>query len=234
MECQRLMRTSIVVIATLAAAMACSRDLTSNSTPSTGGDSSSSKSLNISVDSAFANRTAVVATPIPAVVHVTLAGQPAPGIAVSWVLTDADGGSVSPASSTTDASGVATTTWTLGDTARAYTLTAAISSGSVGLQATAIAGPATALAKISADTIVVAAGASAFVTVRAVDKLGNPVAGVVVSWTTNGGSLTAGTTTTGASGNAEVVFSSDATPRTYSISASATGLNTVAFTIVGR
>jgi hypothetical protein len=30
------------------------------------------------------------------------------------------------------------------------------------------------------------------------------------------------------------VFSSDATPRTYSVSASATGLNTAAFTIVGR
>lgn len=233
MECQRVMRTSIVVIASLAAAVACSRDLTSNSTPSTGGDSSSSKGLNISVDSAFANRTAVVATPIPAVVHVTLAGQPAPGVSVSWVLTDG-GGSVSPTSSTTDASGVATTTWTLGDTARAYTLTAAISSGSVGLQATAIAGPAAALTKISSDTIVVAAGASAFVTVRAVDKLANPVAGVVVSWTTNGGGLTASTTTTGVSGNAEVVFSSDATPRTYSVSASATGLGTAAFTIVGR
>jgi hypothetical protein len=233
MECQRLMRTSIVVIATLAAAMACSRDLTSNSTPSTGGDTSSSKKLNISVDSAFANRTAEVATAIPAAVHVTLAGQPAPGVAVSWVLADG-GGSVSPTSSTTDATGVATTTWTLGDTARAYTLTAAISSASVGLQATAVAGPVNALTKISPDTIVVAAGASAFITVRAVDKLRNPVAGVVVSWTTNGGGLTASTTTTGASGNAEVVFSSDATPRTYSVSASATGLNTAAFTIVGR
>ena len=233
MECQRLMRTTIVVIASLAAAVACSRDLTSNSTPSTGGTSNSANGLNIAVDSAFANRTAVVATAIPAVVHVTRAGQPEAGVAVSWIIPDG-GGSVSPASSTTDASGVATATWTLGDTARAYTLTAAISSASVALQATAVAGPVSALAKISHDTLFVAAGASTFVTVRAVDKLGNPVSGVVVTWTTNGGSLTASTTTTGASGNAEVVFSSDATPRSYAVSAAATGLSTVAFTIVAR
>jgi len=141
---------------------------------------------------------------------------------------------VSPASSTTDATGIATATWTLGDTARVYTLTAGITGASVTMQATATAGPVAALSKISPDTLVVAAGASTLVTVRAVDKLNNPVAGVVVSWTATGGALTAASTTTGASGDAEVVFSSDATPRTYGVSATANGLGTLTFTVVGQ
>lgn len=174
-----------------------------------------------------------MATAIPAVAHVTLSGQPSAGVTVSWVV-PAGGGSVSPASSTTDASGAATATWTLGDTARAYTLTAAITGASVTLQATATAGDPAALSKISPDTIVVAAGASTLVTVRAVDKLGNPVAGVGVAWTSTGGTLTAATTTTGASGNAEVVFSTDPTPRSYTISATAAGLGATTFTVVGK
>jgi adhesin/invasin len=227
------MRPYPVLVAALCAAAACSHDTTSSPSPSTPGTSTSSSGLNISVDSAFANRTAVVATLIPADVHVTLSGQPSAGVTVSWIV-PAGGGSVSPASSTTDASGVATATWTLGDTARTYTLTAAITGASVTLQATATAGDPAALSKISPDTIVVAAGASTLVTVRAVDKLGNPVAGVVVAWTTTGGALTAATTTTGTSGNAEVAFSSDPTPRSYTVSATAAGLSTATFTVVGQ
>jgi hypothetical protein len=129
---------------------------------------------------------------------------------------------------------VAAATWTLGDTARVYTLTAAITGASVTLQTTATAGDPVAMSKVSHDTLVVAAGASTLVTVRAVDKLGNPVAGVVVSWASTGGALTAATTTTGASGNAEVAFSTDPTPRSYTINATATGLGTATFIVVGQ
>jgi phage tail sheath gpL-like len=122
----------------------------------------------------------------------------------------------------------------MGDTARAYTLTAAITGASVTLQATATAGDPVTLSKVSADTIAVAAGASTLVTVRAVDKLGNPVSGVVVSWASTGGALTITATTTGASGNAEVAFSSDATPRSYTVTATAAGLGTATFIVVGR
>jgi adhesin/invasin len=129
---------------------------------------------------------------------------------------------------------VATATWTLGDTARVYTLTAAITGASVTLQATAGAGDATVFTKVSPDTLVVAAGASTLITARAVDKFGNPVPGVVVAWTTTGGALTAATTTTGASGNAEVAFSSDPSPRSYTITATAAGLGATTFTVVGQ
>jgi len=225
------MRSHPVFLAAVCAVTACSRDVTSSS-PSTSGTSTSSSGLNISVDSGFTDRTAVVATPIPAVVHVTLSGQPSAGVAVSWIVSD--GGSVSPASSTTDASGEATATWTLGDTARAYTLTATITGASVTMQATATAAALAALSKITQDSLLVAAGASALITVRAADKFGNPVSGVAVSWAATGGALTATTTTSGASGNAEVVFSSDATPRSYSVTATAPGFPALVFTIVGR
>lgn len=62
----------------------------------------------------------------------------------------------------------------------------------------------------------------------------HPVSGVAVSWAATGGALTATTTTSGASGNAEVVFSSDATPRSYSVTATASGFPALVFTIVGQ
>jgi hypothetical protein len=226
------MRPYLVFFAAICAAAACSRDLTSNSSPSTTGTSTSSSGLNISVDSGFVDRTAVVATAIPAIVHVSLSGQPSAGVAVSWIVPD--GGSVSPASSITDASGVATATWTLGDTARVYTLTAAITGASVTMQATATAGALAGLSRITQDSLILAAGASTLITVRAADKVGNPVAGVAVSWTATGGALTATTTTTGASGNAEVAFSSDATPRSYTVTATAAGFPALTFTLFGQ
>ena len=227
------MRPYPLFVAAVCTAAACSHDATSSSSPSTTGTSSSSSGLNIAVDSTEVNQTVVVGTAIPAVVHVTLTGQPAPGVAVSWIVTGG-GGSVSPASSTTDASGVATATWTLGDTAHTYMLTAGITGASVTLYATATAGPLAALAKQNPDTITLAPGASTLLTVRAVDKIGNPIAGVAVSWTATGGSLTATSTTTGASGDAQVAFTSDQTIKSYSISAAATGASTVAFTILTK
>ena len=213
--------------------VACSRDLTSNSTPGTSGTSGSTTALNIGADSALANQTAVVGTAVVGKVHVTQLGQPVPGIAVNWIPSPG-GGSVSPTSSTTDAGGVATTTWTLGDTARAYSLTAAISTASVGLQATAIAGPAATLSKVGPDSVIVAAGASTLLTVRAADKLGNSVGGIVLTWATTGGGLTANSTTTGASGKAEVVFSSNPTPQTYTVTATAAGLGTQSFVVLAQ
>ena len=226
------MRPLPIFLAVSLSVAACSRDLTSSSSP-TSGTPTPSNGLNIAVDSALANQTAVVGTAIVAKVHVTQSGQPVSGIAVNWIPAT-DGGTVSPSSSTTDAGGVATTTWTLGDTARAYTLTAAMSAASVGLQATAIAGPATSLSKTGADSVIIAAGASTLLTVRATDKRGNSVGGVTVAWTTTGGSLTASSTTTGASGKAEVVFSSGPVPQTYTVTATAAGLGTQTFAVLVR
>ena len=70
------------------------------------------------------------ALPIPAAVRVSRDGSGVSGVSVAWAVTSG-GGSVAPASSTTDSDGVASTTWTLGPTAGANALQAS-SSGATG------------------------------------------------------------------------------------------------------
>ena len=79
----------------------------------------------------------------PLVVRVTQDGAPVVGKAITWSVT-AGGGSVNPTSSTTDASGTASTTWTLGavEGANAVQASAAGVSGSpVTFNATGTAPP---------------------------------------------------------------------------------------------
>jgi hypothetical protein len=59
------------------------------------------------------------------------------------------------------------------------------------------------------------------------------VSGIAVAWTASGGSLSVPTSTTGAAGNADVVFMTATTPATYSVTASAPGLSSISFKIVG-
>jgi plastocyanin len=66
----------------------------------------------------------------PLVVRVTRSGAGVSGASVSWAVTGG-GGSVSPTTSTTDASGNASTTWTLGPTAGANMVQAS-SAGATG------------------------------------------------------------------------------------------------------
>ncbi len=67
-------------------------------------------------------------------------GNPVPGLAVAW-LAGNGGGSLAPATSTTDADGLASTQWTLGSAAGANTATAVVSGvGIVGFSATATPG----------------------------------------------------------------------------------------------
>lgn len=67
-------------------------------------------------------------------------GNPVPGLAVAW-LAGNGGGSLAPATSTTDADGLASTQWTLGSAAGANTATAVVSGvGTVGFSATSTPG----------------------------------------------------------------------------------------------
>ncbi|MGH7657178.1 MAG: hypothetical protein ACREL6_03010, partial [Gemmatimonadales bacterium] len=93
-------------------------------------------------------QTATVATelPEPLMVIVRRDGNPEAGVNVQWSST---GGSVAPASAATDASGLAATTWTLGNSAGAQTAAATVSGATgspVSFMATATAGAASALA----------------------------------------------------------------------------------------
>lgn len=89
----------------------------------------------------------------PIVVRVTQEGAPLSGTSVSWSVT-AGGGSVSPTTSTTDASGNASTAWTLGPDPGANSLEASASGATgspVTFSATAVAGAPPMSASVSVD-----------------------------------------------------------------------------------
>lgn len=176
-------------------------------------------------------RTATIGSALPTTVHVELGGVPAANVAVTW-FPNAKSGTVSSTTSTTDANGNATVTWTLSDTVRLNILTATAGTGTVSVTAMTTPGPAASLAKASTDSTSIVAGASTLLTVRAVDQFGNRVSGVAITWSASGGSLSAASSTTGSAGNADVVFLTTGSPAAYSVTASATGLAPISFTVV--
>ena len=228
------MRTFLLLSA-LVAVSACNGSDDSTTTPpnnNPGGSNGGTAGLNVTADSGFSDRVAVVSTDVPARVHVTNAGQPAANAAVVWSVTGG-GGKVTPATSTTDATGAASATWTIGDTARINTLTAGVTGSTATLQVTAIASAPTTVARASADSSAVVAGASLLLAVRVVDRFGNPVSQVPVTWTASGGTLSVSAGNTGPSGRAEVAFSTNRTAGAYTITGSVAGLGSATFKVVG-
>ena len=227
------MRTYLVLVAAVLAAVACSHSKEANTTqPPPDTSSTSPSGLNIAADSGFSDRSAVVGTALSAQVHVTNAGQPVSGVVVTWTVVNG-GGKVSAATSTTSASGAASTTWTVGDTVRLNTLSASITGASTTMVIQAVADAPTTLSKASADTSVVVAGSSLVLAVRLVDRFGNVVPEVPVTWAAAAGKLSVNASKTGPSGRSEAVFSTDAAARSYDVTASVTGLGTVTFRVVG-
>jgi hypothetical protein len=220
----------IIAAASLAA---CHKDSTGQ-LPTSPSDSTATSSggLNIALDTSFSHDTVVVHTAIPVGVLVTKAGVGVPNTAVTWTVSSG-GGSVSSATSTTDVTGLATMNWTIGDTARINNLTASITGASVAITVTAVGGAPTILTKISPDSNVVVAGATLLLVARATDRFGNPAFGVNVDWSASDGALNIPTTTTGASGNAQVGFVTPATSGSYFVTASVPGLGSVTFKVVG-
>lgn len=153
-----------------------------------------------------------VALADPIRVVVTRGGQPEAGITVTWATSGA-GATVSPASSATDAQGIASTAWTLTQTAgpAAATAAAAGATGSpVGFTATAVAGPAAELVLAGGNNQTGEPGEAlaAQLRVKAEDQFGNAVAGVQVTWgvTAGGGSVAPPASTTDAAGIAATLF----------------------------
>ena len=132
------------------------------------------------------NQTGVVSSALsdPLVVRVTNAqGDPVPDVDVQW--TASGGGTITPATSTTDADGKASAQRVLGATAGAQGTQA--SSGTlkaVSFTHTAVAANPTALVLVSGDGQTGAAGAPLAdpLVVRLEDGNGNPVAGKAVTW----------------------------------------------------
>jgi adhesin/invasin len=155
-------------------------------------------------------QTAPVGTtlPDPVVVQVLDSrGRPVPNQDVSFAV-GSGGGSVAPATVATDADGEAVATWTLGPTTgdqllRAQTPRGGSGTLEVGFRAIAIAGAGSNLVTVGGDeqTGPVNSALADSLVVRTTDALGNPVAGVEVTWTAaGGGSISPATVVTGANG----------------------------------
>jgi hypothetical protein len=184
------------------------------------------------------NQSARVGAPLPEPVVVRLtdgSGRPVVGAAVDFRITSSTGGSLSPAASTTDESGEATSEWSLGEVAGMHTAEARVETPGVTpaeLTAFAAAGVATRLRLIAGDNQIAPAGTilPESLIVRATDAAGNPVEGVGVAWSApEGGSVSASAVATDAGGRAGVRLTLGPAAGTQSAAAAAGGLGPVTF-----
>ena len=149
-----------------------------------------------------------------------------PGVLVTWSNTGAGGSFATPTSST-DANGVATVSFTTNTVANVtYTFTATDASSRTGTSGnvTTVAGPA-AKYLVSTSSTSPVAGTAVTITAQLADVNNNVVslAGQTVTWTsTNGGSFTPSTSTTNTSGVATTSFTTSPTPNTAHVVTAAT------------
>lgn len=161
-------------------------------------------------------------------------GNPVAGAAVTF--TPAGGGTVAPASATTDANGVARTVWTLGTRAGTDQTVLALTTGmSATFRATALPGAPVGLEKVAGDAQSGWTGAPLDVSpsVRVVDAHGNGVGDVPVVFTASSGTVDGASKNTNSLGLATVdawVLGATEGPMTLTATASTLGQSTT-FTI---
>ena len=136
-------------------------------------------------------------------------GQAMPGVAVAWAV-DAGGGTLSAASSTTDAAGQARVQWTLGNTAGSFTARATVQGLAAAFTATAV-WPQPAQVQVLSGNGQDGAPARALadsLAVKVVSDKGRPVPQVTVTWAVvaGGGTLVINTATTNAQGIARAAW----------------------------
>ena len=177
-------------------------------------------------------------SPAPSVLVKDQNGAPLAGAVVSFLVLSG-GGSVSAASATTSASGVATVNWTLGPTVGTNVLNASVGTlTAITFNATSTAGAAAAVAKTAGDNQTGSTGVAVSIapSVTVKDANGNPKADVAVTFAvvSGGGSVTGGATTTNTFGIATVGSWVLGSVGTNTLTATATGLPAVTFTATAQ
>src|SRR5205807_574794 len=187
-------------------------------------------------------QTGTVGTALPTQLSVRVTDQfnnPVAGVTVTW--TPATGsGSVNPTTSTSNGSGIAATTWTLGTAAGTQTVQATGAGSPVSFSRTATSGTDAMIAANSATRQSATAGTavSAPPSVIVKDANGNPVAQVAVTFAvaTGNGTITGGSQTTNTSGVATVgswTLSATAGPNTLTATSGSLSGSPVTFTATG-
>jgi hypothetical protein len=134
-------------------------------------------------------QTGAAGSPLPRsiIVEVTdSGGAPVAGAGVAFTIA-AGGGTVSAPSVTSDASGQATTHWTVGTKpGELQQLTASIPSSasvpSIAISATSIAGPPVTLTPLPSNVYAGPEGSNLVLGVKAIDAIGNPASGAQLTW----------------------------------------------------
>ena len=157
------------------------------------------------------------------------------GVSVSFVVSSG-GGTVSDATVTTDAEGLASTNWTLGTVAGQQQLAVSVEGGASALlqvSATGTAAAPTAFVKSSGDlqTGVLSQPVPEAIVVQLQDEFENGVAGQTVTFvvTSGGGTVSSATATTGVSGLASTIWTMGSTAGAATLTATATGLAPLVF-----
>jgi adhesin/invasin len=160
-------------------------------------------------------------------------GNPVVGAAVTWVVTGG-GGSLDPATGTTDENGRASTVWTLGPGIGANAAQAIVSGvGQAAFTATASAGDPDDIRIVSGNDQQGQAGtqlANSLV-IEVIDDSENPVAGASVTWRveSGGGSVSPRTATTDGAGRAATAWTLGSGTGEQRVEASTPGAGSVRF-----
>ena len=154
------------------------------------------------------------------------AGTPLPGVAVTWSVT-AGGGSVSPASRISDASGISKTRRTLGpnagaQTARATTGNLTPVNFSAISQIQGAVNIANATTGVLTDTVLATKAES--LDVQVTDQNAAPVPGVAVAWASASGSVSGNNVATSATGHSKVLYTYGTAAGAQTATATVTGL----------
>lgn len=174
----------------------------------------------------------------PVVVKVVDAGgQAVQGATVTFSVR-AGGGSINPAANVSDAAGLVSSTWTMGNTLGAGKVVALLTNNfvldSTTFTATAVVGAAAVFTKVSGDLQTFNAGRRlpAALVVKVQDPFGNNVSGVKVTWAPSAlnGTVSFITDTTAADGSASANWTLGAAATGQTLSASVTGKPALVFT----
>lgn len=155
------------------------------------------------------------------------------GAAVTWVVTGG-GGSLDPATSTTDSAGRASSNWTLGSAPGSNAAEAVVSGvGQASFRATGLVGGPTQIEILSGNRQTGQAGQRlrADLVVRVLDAQRNPIPGATVTWQvrSGGGSVDPAVATTDAAGQASARWTLGSAPGAHSVDAAVSGVGSVTF-----
>ena len=185
----------------------------------------------------------------PAVIVKDRFTNPVPGVSVVFTVASGGGTIVGNAATTNSAGIAAVTSWTMGTTVGANTLTAlALSGGITGnpvtFSATATPGAVATIAALGSTSLTstVFTAVTPVPQVKVTDASGNAVPNVTVTFTTSGGTVVAGTTSASSvtrTSNASGIASPDGwvlgtAAGSYTLTASATGATSAVFTAAAR